>query len=221
MLPQVFQWQICSDAARDSHRFCAAIRDHCAKSGEKPHAAFTKWAKAVDKKPPPKDPLRPLTSPPQAGAEQALVAAIRWGPGYLGAAGYCASSKLMMTGVLRLRRGMPPVLEFAFSLADNSQVLAPAAWGLLCDVLGAQHSNMPAHRRSGCHAWKVALLSRGRGQERADAALAALEAKYCKSPASKRARAGKPQAVGSDDEQNQQPQPRKQGKGKKVAKKAS
>ena len=44
---QVFQWQMCSDAALDSHRFCALLRQHCQEAGAKEYPAFAKWAKVA------------------------------------------------------------------------------------------------------------------------------------------------------------------------------
>ena len=75
---QVFEWVMCSDAKRDSHRFMDLVQEAISKGEAKRFKAFSAWAKEVSKKPVPKDPLGPKPKKHKAKAdEQSLVAAIR------------------------------------------------------------------------------------------------------------------------------------------------
>ena len=78
---QVFEWVMCSEAKKDSHRFMDVIEEGIAQGDLKRYKAFTAWAKDVAAKPRPKDPLAKPKKRKKAEAsqtdEQALVAAIR------------------------------------------------------------------------------------------------------------------------------------------------
>lgn len=53
-MEKVFEWLICSDPLRDSHRFAAAIRRGIEERALESYPAFASWCKAkVDGKPPP------------------------------------------------------------------------------------------------------------------------------------------------------------------------
>jgi len=60
-MEKVFEWLVCSDPARDSHRFAADIRRGIAAKELESHPGFERWCKAkVDgKAPPAEDPLKP------------------------------------------------------------------------------------------------------------------------------------------------------------------
>ncbi|DBA80045.1 TPA: hypothetical protein ACH3X2_007538 [Trebouxia sp. C0005] len=74
----VFQWQICSDSKMDSHRFKDCIQNAISSEKVKRYKTFTAWAKDVDARPAPKNPLaKRKKKAGQADSEQALVAAIR------------------------------------------------------------------------------------------------------------------------------------------------
>ena len=75
---QLFSWQICSEAERDSHRFIDTI-DAAIEAGQVTrYPAYSKWAKAAAKQPRPKNPLASKKKRKQGtGDESALVAQIR------------------------------------------------------------------------------------------------------------------------------------------------
>jgi len=60
-MEKVFEWLVCSDPARDSHRFAAAVREGVASGELEGFPAFERWCKAkIDGRPPPaEDPLKP------------------------------------------------------------------------------------------------------------------------------------------------------------------
>ena len=78
---QVFEWVMCSEAKKDSHRFMDMIEAGIAQGELKRYKAFTAWGKDMAAKPRPKNPLAKPKKMKKAGAsqldEQALVAAIR------------------------------------------------------------------------------------------------------------------------------------------------
>lgn len=81
-MAMVFQWQMCSDAKLDSHRFMDCIQDAINSHLVKRYKHFTSWAKEVETRPKPKDPLakgkkKRNRKAGQANSEQSLVAAIR------------------------------------------------------------------------------------------------------------------------------------------------
>ena len=54
---KVFMWVMCSEEARDAHRFADMVDDAVAAGSAKPHETFKAWARRVRAKPAPKDPL--------------------------------------------------------------------------------------------------------------------------------------------------------------------
>jgi hypothetical protein len=58
-LPSVMEFQLCSDAARDSHRFAEQLDADIAHKAVKRFKKFSTWAAAVRRKPPPADPFAP------------------------------------------------------------------------------------------------------------------------------------------------------------------
>ena len=57
---RVFEWLPCSDPARDSHRFAAAVEAAVRAGSVRSFPKFKAWKKAaVDGKPAPADPLKP------------------------------------------------------------------------------------------------------------------------------------------------------------------
>ncbi|KAK2078288.1 hypothetical protein QBZ16_004157 [Prototheca wickerhamii] len=86
----VFEWVMCSDPKRDSHRFADLVREHLQREGSEPPARFVKWEKQVRKRRAPADPLAPRKRGKEnrAGGQDdaSLVALIRWvdeGGGFL------------------------------------------------------------------------------------------------------------------------------------------
>ena len=79
---QVFEWVMCSDPKRDSHRFADLVREHLQREGSEPPARFVKWEKQVRKRRAPADPLAPRKRGKEnrAGGQDdaSLVALIRW-----------------------------------------------------------------------------------------------------------------------------------------------
>lgn len=60
LLPrQVFEWVMCSDPARDSHRFADLILAELRSKGALPTKKFTTWERDVRKRKAPKNPLAP------------------------------------------------------------------------------------------------------------------------------------------------------------------
>lgn len=80
---QVFEWVICSDSKKDSHRFLDIIEEAIAEKQVKSFKAFKAWAKEVQKRPRPQNPLakkrkkKGQSSGKDRGGDSALVAAIR------------------------------------------------------------------------------------------------------------------------------------------------
>lgn len=71
---------MCSDPARDSHRYADWVDAALAAGEAKPHKRYTLWVKRIRAKPAPRSPLRaPLRrkNGPASGDDRALVAAIR------------------------------------------------------------------------------------------------------------------------------------------------
>ena len=61
---KVFMWVMCSEEARDAHRFADMVDDAVAAGSAKPHETFKAWARRVRAKPAPKDPLGDPASEP-------------------------------------------------------------------------------------------------------------------------------------------------------------
>lgn len=82
IVEQVFEWVICSDSKKDSHRFMDIIQEAIAEEKVKSFKAFKSWSKEVSQKPRPQNPLakKKKKKGPQASSNEdnALVAAIRY-----------------------------------------------------------------------------------------------------------------------------------------------
>eukprot|EP00887_Chlorella_sp_A99_P007718 scaffold20.g7718.t1 len=75
---QVFEWVMCSDPARDSHRFMDALNAAIKERRVKSFKRYAAWAKCTAAAPRPADPLAPRgRSAAEHEGERALVAAIR------------------------------------------------------------------------------------------------------------------------------------------------
>ena len=78
---QVFEWVICSDSKQDSHRFMDIVEEAISQEEIKRYKVFTAWAKEIQKKARPKNPLaKKKSKKAKQGPESddtSLVAAIR------------------------------------------------------------------------------------------------------------------------------------------------
>ena len=57
-MSKVFMWVMCSEEAKDAHRFADMVTDAIADGSATSFEAFTEWARRVRLKPAPKDPLK-------------------------------------------------------------------------------------------------------------------------------------------------------------------